>query len=94
MQQLTILDFSDLNHLFFLGYVYLFDKVQKPIESRPTMEYLHEGIFLGIDAILLGFCVKEYCSQKQILNALKVSKFQPFRMTSNLCSIYSRVLSQ
>lgn len=58
------------------------------------MEYLHEGIFLGIDAILLGFCVKEYCSQKQILNALKVSKIKFFRMTSNLCPISSRVLYQ
>lgn len=36
------------------------------------MEFLHEGVFLGIDAILLGFCVKEYCSQKHIINALKV----------------------
>lgn len=39
------------------------------------MEYLHEGVFLGIDAILLGFCVKEYCSQKHIINALKVSEW-------------------
>lgn len=36
------------------------------------MDFIHEGIFLGIDAILLGFCVKEYCGQKQIINALKV----------------------
>lgn len=40
--------------------------------KTPIMEFLHEGVFLGIDAILLGFCVKEYCSQKHIINALKV----------------------
>lgn len=39
------------------------------------MDYLHESVFLGIDAILLGFCVKEYCSQKHIIKALKVRYF-------------------
>lgn len=36
------------------------------------MEFIHESVLLGIDAILLGFCIKEYCSQKYIINALKV----------------------
>lgn len=43
------------------------------IKGEIAMDFLHEAVFLGIDAILLGFCVKEYCSQKQIINALKVS---------------------
>lgn len=42
------------------------------LDLDPTMDFLHEAVFLGVDAILLGFCVKEYCSQKHIINALKV----------------------
>lgn len=38
------------------------------------MDVIHESVFLAIDAILLGFCIKEYCSQKHIINALKVSR--------------------
>uniref|UniRef100_A0A0K8TS00 RING-type E3 ubiquitin transferase n=1 Tax=Tabanus bromius TaxID=304241 RepID=A0A0K8TS00_TABBR len=35
------------------------------------MEYLNEGIVLGLDLLILGLCYKEYCSYKQTLKALK-----------------------
>lgn len=36
------------------------------------MEFLHEGIALGIDLVILRFCVKEYMGYKRNVNLLRV----------------------
>lgn len=36
------------------------------------MEYLHEAIALGVDALILGLCLKEYYRHKDTLRSLKV----------------------
>ena len=36
------------------------------------MEYLNEGIALGVDLLILGICFKEYHSYKSTIKSLKV----------------------
>lgn len=37
------------------------------------MDFIHEGIALGVDLLILGLCVKEYINYKKSVKLLKVA---------------------
>lgn len=45
------------------------------------MEFIHEGVALGVDLLILGLCVKEYISYKKNVQLLKVRKLRKIKST-------------
>jgi len=38
------------------------------------MDYINEAVALGLDVLILGFCIKEYSTYKQTCQSLKVKQ--------------------
>ena len=64
---------AGLANLEFL-YSYLIRKSRNEFQKlQYKMEFVHEGIALGVDLLILGLCMKEYVSYKKSVKLLKVS---------------------